>query len=120
HTRKEAPAWFGLWTLWCTCRRLCVGLTHNLPPCVRTLLSTTTSAHKHRSALLLELVGQVKFCKAVRPRHASVVLLHRDPVPVRLDATRVPGYDHTPLHDDVVRLEQPLTVPPVLLGVGMV
>jgi hypothetical protein len=47
-------------------------------------------------------------------------IIYRCPVAIVLDAARVPGYQHAPLHDDVVGLEEPLAMPPVFLRIGVV
>src|SRR5215510_6639891 len=47
-------------------------------------------------------------------------LIDRGPVAIALDTARVPSYQHTPLHDDVIGLEEPLAMPPVFLCIGMV
>src|SRR5712691_4048291 len=57
---------------------------------------------------------------ACEKKGVSVVLVHRCPVTICLDAACMPGYYHAPLHDDVVGLEEPLAPPPVLLCIGVV
>src|SRR5215471_8347105 len=47
-------------------------------------------------------------------------LIYRCPVAIALDAARVPGHLHAPLHDDVIGLEEPLAMPPVFLCIGVV
>src|SRR5262249_11581184 len=56
HPRRRAGSW-------CVLTHWCHGTRASLTPCVRTSLPNGHTCIKHRSALLLACVVEVKFCK---------------------------------------------------------